>query len=99
MCETWCICDKDDENSVNTDDFQTYRKDRKYSEGGGLLLSTRNGISYKDDMILKLNSVYIETLWIENTLPNKNLHLSLMYRPPRDSILVEWLIHTKINFA
>jgi len=93
VCETF-LGKKDDDNSVNINGFQCIRKDRQYSQGGGLLFYVRNGIDFKRRHDLESNNVYIESLWLEITLPNKNLLLCLVYRPP-GSNLNEWLHHTE----
>ena len=99
ICETF-LTNKVEDNSVNIKGYQTIRKDREYSNGGGLLIYVRDGLNFKRREDLESKDTTIESIWIEIVTSNKNFILSMLYRPPGSNVN-DWLNDTeeKLNHA
>ena len=87
---TDCIHD----DLVRMQGYQTIRKDREYSRGGGLTVYIRNEIHCKRRQDLEvLADETTEIIWVELTLSNKSLLIAQVYRPPRpeQTFTLKWL--------
>ena len=76
------------EDLVRVQGYQTIRKDRKHSRGGGLIVYIRNEIHYE-----RREDETTEIIWVELKLSNKSLLIAQVYRAPRaeQTLTLKWL--------
>lgn len=85
-----CVSETKLNNSVDTSKLeingfnQPIRRDRRYNNGGGLLIYIKNNIYYKRRQ--DIENQYIENIWIQVSSLKKQFLLGLFYRPPNSTV-------------
>ena len=79
--ETWLT--KDNEHYLDIPDYHVVKRNRMGKKGGGVCILIHKSLNYKEiDTINTLKFKHIEHICVEIKLHDKNVSVSLLYRPP-----------------
>lgn len=96
VSETWLTHFMDDK-VVSIDGFRLVRRDRGLGRGGGVLLYIRNTIKFS--ILNNFTSDFAEQVWIEFTISSVKTMVGVVYRPPGNVNINQFLDEFECNIS
>ncbi|XP_065642240.1 uncharacterized protein LOC136073891 [Hydra vulgaris] len=86
LTETWCQSEDMSNSNLHLTDYNSVHQPRKNGIGGGVCIFIHNSLTYKKVDNLSVNNSNCESLTIEIiNQKEKNLFITVLYRPPNGS--------------